>query len=77
MNAVLAGGCQAPVAGFSTITGDSIALRGLVGWPNGSAIVRGRIDGQKGKAMALGEQLARELLERGARPILDGLLGGE
>jgi len=77
MNAALAGGCQAPVAGFSTITGDSITLRGLVGWPNGSAIVRGRIDGRKGMAAALGEQLARELLDGGARPILDELLGGE
>ncbi|HYQ71041.1 MAG TPA: hydroxymethylbilane synthase, partial [Gammaproteobacteria bacterium] len=76
MNAALAGGCQAPVAGFSTIAGDRIELRGLVGWPNGSAIVRGRIRGPKGTAAALGEQLARELLERGARPILDELLGG-
>jgi len=77
MNATLAGGCQAPVAGFSIITGDRIELRGLVGWPNGSAIVRGEISGPAGEAAALGEQLARELLERGARPILDELLGGE
>jgi hydroxymethylbilane synthase len=76
MNAALAGGCQAPVAGFSLITGDSIELRGLVGWPNGSAIVRGEISGPAEAAAALGEQLARELLERGARPILDELLGG-
>jgi hydroxymethylbilane synthase len=77
MNATLAGGCQAPVAGFSTITGDSIELRGLVGWPNGSAIVRGEISGPARAAAALGEQLAQELLQRGARPILDELLGGE
>jgi hydroxymethylbilane synthase len=77
MNATLAGGCQAPVAGYSTITGDRIELRGLVGWPNGSAIVRGKISGPAAEAAALGVQLARELLERGARPILDELLGGE
>jgi hydroxymethylbilane synthase len=77
MNAALAGGCQAPVAGFSIITGDSIALRGLVGWPNGSAIIRGEISGPAAEAAVLGEQLAQELLERGARPILDELLGGE
>jgi hydroxymethylbilane synthase len=52
-------------------------LRGLVGWPNGSAIVRGEISGPAAEAAALGVQLARELLERGARPILDELLGGE
>jgi len=77
MNAALAGGCQAPVAGYSNITGDSIALRGLVGWPNGSAIIRGEISGPAAEAAVLGEQLAQELLERGARPILDELLGGE
>ncbi len=77
MNAALAGGCQAPVAGFSTITGDSIELRGLVGWPNGSTIVRGEISGPAAAAARLGEQLATELLEQGARPILDELLGGE
>jgi len=77
MNATLAGGCQAPVAGFSIITHDSIDLRGLVGWPDGSAIVRGEINGPAGDAAALGKRLAQELLERGARPILDELLGGE
>jgi hydroxymethylbilane synthase len=77
MNAALAGGCQAPVAGFSTITGDSIELRGLVGWPDGSAIVSGEISGPAAAAARLGEQLATELLEQGARPILDELLGGE
>jgi hydroxymethylbilane synthase len=77
MNAALAGGCQAPVAGFSIIMGDRIELRGLVGWPNGSAIVRGEISGAAEAAAVLGEQLAWELLEQGARPILDELLGGE
>jgi hydroxymethylbilane synthase len=77
MNAALAGGCQAPVAGFSTITGDSIELRGLVGWPDGSAIVSGEISGPAAAAARLGEQLATELLQQGARPILDELLGGE
>jgi hydroxymethylbilane synthase len=77
MNARLAGGCQAPVAGFSVINGDRIALRGLVGWPNGSSIIRGEISGLAAEAAVLGEQLAQELLEQGARPILDELLGGE
>jgi hydroxymethylbilane synthase len=77
MNATLAGGCQAPVAGYSIINGDRIELRGLVGWPNGSAIVRGEITGPSVAAANLGGQLAMTLLERGARPILDELLGGE
>jgi len=77
MNAALAGGCQAPVAGHATITGDTIALRGLVGRTDGSVIVRGEISGTARQSAELGQQLALDLLERGARPILDELLGSQ
>jgi len=40
MNAALAGGCQAPVAGYSELKGGVIELRGLVGWPDGHEIIR-------------------------------------
>ena len=75
-NAALAGGCQAPVAGFSRLENDLIELRGLVGWPDGSEIVRGQISGPAQDAETLGRELAEELLARGARPILDALLSG-
>ena len=74
MNARLAGGCQAPVAGYSELDNDILHLRGLVGWPNGSDIVRGDISGPMSDAVNLGEQLADDLLARGARGILDKLL---
>jgi hydroxymethylbilane synthase len=75
-NATLAGGCQAPVAGFSLLGNDLIELRGLVGRPDGSEIVRGQISGPAQDAETLGRELAEELLARGARQILDALLGG-
>jgi hydroxymethylbilane synthase len=75
-NAALAGGCQAPVAGFSLLEHDLLELRGLVGWPDGSKIVRGQISGPAQDAVTLGRELAEELLARGARPILQALLGG-
>jgi hydroxymethylbilane synthase len=75
-NAALAGGCQAPVAGFSLLEHDLLELRGLVGWPDGSKIVRGQISGPSQDAETLGRELAEELLSRGARPILQALLGG-
>jgi hydroxymethylbilane synthase len=75
-NATLAGGCQAPVAGFSLLNNDLIELRGLVGRPDGSEIVRGQISGPAQDAVTLGRELAEELLARGARPILEALLGG-
>ena len=74
MNAALAGGCQAPVAGYSELQDGLIGLRGLVGWPDGSDIIRAAISGPPEDAEMMGRQLAEELLARGARPILDALL---
>jgi hydroxymethylbilane synthase len=75
-NATLSGGCQAPVAGFSLLASDRLELRGLVGRPDGSEIVRGQISGPAQDAGTLGRELAEELLARGARQILEALLGG-
>ena len=77
MNAALAGGCQAPVAGYSELRDGLIELRGLVGWPDGSEIIRADISGPPEDAESMGRQLADELLARGGRPILDELLRGE
>jgi hydroxymethylbilane synthase len=74
MNATLAGGCQAPVAGYSLLHDGVIELRGLVGQPDGSQIIRGDVRGAAEQAEALGKQLADDLLARGARTILDELL---
>ena len=75
MNARLAGGCQAPVAGYSELVDDVLELRGLVGRPDGSDIIRGAISGPAGDAVALGRELAEDLLERGAAVILKELMG--
>lgn len=74
MNARLAGGCQAPVAGYSELDGDWLHLRGLVGRSDGSDMVHGDISGPPADAASLGEQLAEDLLARGAKSILDELL---
>ena len=74
MNATLAGGCQAPVAGYSLLNAGVLELRGLVGQPDGSQVIRGDIRGPAEQAGALGKQLADDLLARGADTILAGLL---
>ncbi len=74
LNATLAGGCQAPVAGHAVLDAGVLQLRGLVGWPDGRDIVRGDIRGAAADAQSLGRTLAEDLLARGARPILDALL---
>ena len=77
MNAALAGGCQAPVAGYSVLNDGVIELRGLVGRPDGSHVIRGDGRGAPEHAAVLGKQLAEDLLARGARSILDELLSEE
>lgn len=70
MNARLMGGCQVPIAGFAELDNTLLRLRGLVGSPDGTQIVRGEIQGDPGQADTLGVNLADDLLSRGADRIL-------
>jgi len=69
-NQTLAGSCQVPIAGFAVLDGDQLYLRGLVGEPDGSEILRAERRGSSAQARELGEELAGELLARGADRIL-------
>ncbi|NJA04269.1 hydroxymethylbilane synthase [Methylococcaceae bacterium WWC4] len=70
MNARLNGGCQVPIAGFAEIRGESLALRGLVGSPDGSVLYRAEAESGLADATALGERVADALLAQGADRIL-------
>lgn len=74
MNRTLQGGCQVPIAGHAILTDNTIYLRGLVGNPDGSSVIRGEISGDATNASELGDGLAHELLERGADKILRDLI---
>ncbi|MDP2573017.1 hydroxymethylbilane synthase [Vibrio penaeicida] len=73
MNLTLEGGCQVPIGSYSLINGDEIWLRALVGEPDGSKVVRGEIKGPVVKAHELGVTLANQLLDQGAKDILERL----
>lgn len=73
MNHRLNGGCQVPIAGYAELVGDQIWLRGLVGKPDGSEVVRGEIRGAASQATQLGQALAEQLLAQGAERILKDL----
>ncbi len=75
MNAHLGGGCQVPIGGYAELDGDSLHLRGLVGEPDGSRIIRGEVRGSAQDAEQLGASLADDLLARGAKDILDKVYG--
>jgi hydroxymethylbilane synthase len=73
--ALLAGlgaGCQTPVAGHAVVQGDVLMLRGLVGRPDASEILRESSIGPATPegAVALGAAVAMQLLARGADRIL-------
>ena len=70
MNHRLEGGCQVPIAGYATLNGDTLHLRGLVGAPDGGKLIRGEINGPRAEAERLGIALADDLLSRGAAAIL-------
>lgn len=76
LNAGLGGGCQVPIGGYAVIVGNRLNLRGLVGDPDGSRIIRGQVHGRDTQAVELGEELARRLLAQGARGILNKVYAG-
>lgn len=73
MNLTLQGGCQVPIGSYTELEGDQIWLRALVGEPDGSQVIRGEIRGSRQQAERLGIELAQQLLEQGARDILNKL----
>jgi len=73
MNERLEGGCQVPIAGYAVLEGDELWLRGLVGEPDGSRVLRAEIRGPASDAVELGTRLAEQLLEQGAGEILQAL----
>lgn len=70
MNSRLLGGCQVPIAGYAVINHGKLYMRGLVGEPDGSRIIRSDISGPASEAEALGNALAEELLGQGADQVL-------
>ena len=77
MNNRLQGGCQVPIGGYAELDYGVIVLRGLVGRPDGSEIVRGDISGKPDDAEELGRVLADDLLSRGAREILQEIYAND
>ncbi len=68
----LEGGCQVPIAGFAQVVdGSRLELAGLVASIDGKTVYRRVRSAPCEEAQALGRGLARELLEAGARRILD------
>ncbi|MBL0533715.1 hydroxymethylbilane synthase [Aeromonas dhakensis] len=70
MNRALQGGCQVPIGAYALVEGEEVWLRGLVGSPDGSRVIRDEIRGPLADGEALGHTLAQHLLADGADAIL-------
>lgn len=73
VNVHLHGGCQVPIACYAELDGEQLHLRALVGEPDGSVILRSQRHGHRNEAVALGIQVAEDLLAQGAGSILKAL----
>ena len=74
----LEGGCQVPIGTFARVAAVAegapvLVLDAMVGSLDGKQVVRGMVSGPPDHAEELGERLAADLLQRGARSILDSI----
>ncbi len=64
-----------PIACYAVLEGDQLWLRGLVGQPDGTQLLRAEGRAPAEQAEALGVQVAEALLAQGAAQILKAVYG--
>ncbi|MDO5639726.1 MAG: hydroxymethylbilane synthase [Neisseria sp.] len=70
----LDGSCQVPLAAYCTEEGGMLTLRGLVGHPDGSAILQAEAEAPLAYADALGRAVAKKLADEGAVELIRAIL---
>lgn len=73
MLAELGGGCQVPIGAYGTLDNTELFLTGAVFSPDGSEMIRYTATGDFNKPGDLGRSVAKVLLKRGARALLDAV----
>jgi hydroxymethylbilane synthase len=71
--AALGGGCQVPIGASATVEDGIVRVRAIVASPDGGEVVRGEAQGPAAEADRIGRALGEDLLERGARRILEAV----
>ena len=70
-NEKIGGGCHVPVAFHCERSDQRLTLRGLVGEPDGSKVLRSEKRGSVSDSVQLGIAVAEDLVDQGAKDILD------
>lgn len=68
--ATLEGGCQVPIAGHARLHGETLTLLGRVASLDGTEMITREMEAPAAEPESLGQRLAHDLLEQGARHIL-------
>ncbi len=71
----LGGGCQVPIGAYAEVESGALRLVAVVASPDGKQLIRGQSEGPAGEATAIGAFLGEDLLNRGAREILEAVYG--
>jgi hydroxymethylbilane synthase len=67
---VIEAGCSSPVAINAVIEGDNVVLRSMIGFPDGTNILKQSLSAHKDKANNIGIELANQMISLGAKEIL-------
>jgi hydroxymethylbilane synthase len=68
---VLQASCQSPVAAYATVDNEELTVTALIAMPDGSEHIRQSLSGKATDAEQIGRQLAEQLVQQGARDMLD------
>ena len=69
----LGGGCQVPIGAYATVSEGRVRVLAIVAAPDGSQVIRAEAEGEAAESAGIGARLAADLLERGAREILEAV----
>ncbi len=71
----LGGGCQVPIAGLASLTGNTIHFIGLVGSLDGRVLIKENYSGDINTCSEIGRSVAARILDAGGKNILEDIYG--
>ena len=67
---VLEGGCQVPIGINAKVKNEKIDISCVIGLPDGTEVLREKVQIQRDNYKAIGKKLAQNMIERGAKELL-------